>query len=415
MNQKRTKVFYGWWIVASCIPIALFTSGVIGMGFTAFFEPIVKEFGWSYTQVSIGASLRGMESSIFVPFTGYLADKFGPRKLLFTGAIITGLGMVILSRVNSLGMYYFSSVVVALGLGFCNQTVMLTAVVNWFRKNVGKAIGITTMGISLNGLMVMLVTFLVDKFDWRSVMLGLGITVWLVVIPLTLVIRHKPEQYGYLPDGAALPEINPASKTLQIQAGEVSASLSEALKSRTFWQLTIAAIFFGITANAFQLHIMPYYSSVGINRETSSLIISGGLILGAVGALGVGWLGDRINKKSTALICFSLVVLGLVTLAYITSGATAIIISHVILFNLGMQGTIVIRSALMREYFGRNRIGIIMGLSGGIGMIGGIVGPYVAGWAFDTMGSYRVIWLVFAGLSALSVALVATIRPPVKV
>jgi MFS family permease len=96
------RIFYGWWVVCACFPIGLLVSGITVAGFTAFFEPFVKEFGWSYTQVSFAASLRGLEAGIFSPIIGVLVDRFGSRKLILAGTILSGLGLLLLSLTNSL-------------------------------------------------------------------------------------------------------------------------------------------------------------------------------------------------------------------------------------------------------------------------------------------------------------------------
>ena len=69
------RIFYGWWVVLACFLITLYRSGALSYGFTAFFEPIVEEFGWSYTQVSIAFSLRGLEMGILAPIMGFLVDR----------------------------------------------------------------------------------------------------------------------------------------------------------------------------------------------------------------------------------------------------------------------------------------------------------------------------------------------------
>jgi MFS family permease len=80
--QMTKKIFYGWWIVLSCFLIGLYVSGITFYGFTAFFDPLIKEFGWSYTQVSFAASLRGLEMGVFAPLIGFLVDRWGSRKVI---------------------------------------------------------------------------------------------------------------------------------------------------------------------------------------------------------------------------------------------------------------------------------------------------------------------------------------------
>ncbi len=105
-NGKRLNVFYGWWIVAASFFIGVFIVGVIFYGFTAIFEPIAQETGWSYAQVSLAASLRGMEMGILAPLVGILVDRLGPRRLIFSGGIFAALGLFLLSKATSLPMLY---------------------------------------------------------------------------------------------------------------------------------------------------------------------------------------------------------------------------------------------------------------------------------------------------------------------
>jgi OFA family oxalate/formate antiporter-like MFS transporter len=140
------RVFYGWWITLACSLIGLYVAGAIFFGFTAFFEPIAAEFAWSYTQISFAVSLRGLEMGIFAPLVGFLADYFGPRKVLFWGAIITGAGLILLGQTQSLAMFYCSFVLLAFGAGGCTTVVTMTAVANWFRKKAGIALGVVGSG-----------------------------------------------------------------------------------------------------------------------------------------------------------------------------------------------------------------------------------------------------------------------------
>ena len=117
------KVFYGWWIVLACFFIGLYVSGVVIASFTAFFEPLVEEFGWSYTQISFATSLRGLEMSIFAPLLGFLVDRFGSRKLIFCGTITAGFGLILLSITQSLAMFYGSFLLLSFGAGGCASIV----------------------------------------------------------------------------------------------------------------------------------------------------------------------------------------------------------------------------------------------------------------------------------------------------
>ena len=138
MNQyiRTPRIFYGWWIVGASFLIALYLAGAIGYGFTAIFEPIVSEFGWSYAQVSFASSLRGMEAGLMAPVIGILVDRHGPRRLIFIGSLLLASGIFMLSQTASLLTYYGAFALIAIGMSACTITVLMTAVMNWFRKKI---------------------------------------------------------------------------------------------------------------------------------------------------------------------------------------------------------------------------------------------------------------------------------------
>ena len=164
-------------------------------------EPLVAEFGWSYTQISIAASLRGLEMGIFAPIVGIFVDRFGPKIAIFIGVIVVGFGLILLSMTNSLFMFYGASLLLGLGAGGCTSVVVMTAVANWFNRKVSLALGMTACGFGSGGLLVPIVVWMIASLNWRVTLLTLGLTVWALCIPLSLVVRNKPETYGYLPDG----------------------------------------------------------------------------------------------------------------------------------------------------------------------------------------------------------------------
>ena len=274
---KSHKIFYGWWLVGASVLIAMYMSAVVSYGFTAFIEPIADEFGWSYTQISLGASLRGLEGGLLAPIFGMLIDRWGPRRLIFTGSIILSIGLFMLSRTTSLLMYYTAFSVIAVGVSCCSMTSLMTTVANWFKRKIGLAIGIASCGFGFSGLMIPVIVQLIDSYEWRTAMAILAIGVLALIMPLSLLFRHKPEQYGYLPDGddpgmamVSTGHINQAVSP----SIEESIGVRQALKSRVFWHISLAYACFHLSTGAVVTHVMPYLSSIGIARSTASMIPS---------------------------------------------------------------------------------------------------------------------------------------------
>jgi len=397
------KVFYGWWIVFACFFIAFYIGGTGRYGFTAFFEPIAEEFSWSYTQISIAASLCSSGVGILAPFAGFLVDRFGPGRLIFCGTLMIGFGFIIVSRINSLTTFYGAFVIVALGLSVCSGTVLMTAVANCFRKNVGKALGIMACGFGAGGILIPLIVRLINIYQWRTTLIILGLGMWLIGIPLSFVIRNKPEQYDYLRDGETLTE---QVSTPKSQDGEVG--LKGALKSRSFWHLSIAEAIRQMIVMAVVTHVMPYLSSLDISRSRAAFVATSIPLLSIIGRFGFGWLGDIFDKRYVMAGAYSLTGVGLLAFSY--AQTTWLISPFLILFPLSF-GAFVLRGAIVREYFGMASFGKIFGIVMGIAAVGGAMGPFLAGLTYDTFGSYHPIWLAFAGISIVPVILMLTMKP----
>jgi MFS family permease len=400
------KVFYGWWIVITCFFIVFYVSGTVFFGFTAFFEPLVKEFGWSYTQVSFAASLRGWGLAIFGPVIGFLVDRFGPRKLIFCGMIMVGLGLILLSATNSLLMFYSSFLFLSLGAIGCMGVVLVVAVGNWFKKNLGKALGIVTCGSGAGGLLILPIVQLISSYQWRNTFIVLGLGMLALGIPLSFIIRNRPEQYGYLPDGESSPNSVPAEER---QDKEVEISFREILRHRSFLYLLLSEVIRMMSVSAVIIHVMPYLSSMGISRQIAGMTAAAIPLVGIVGTFGFGWLGDIFEKRYLLGMAIGLIGLGMLAFCYVESHW--FIFVFLLLFSPGFGGSMVLIRAIQREYFGRHSFGKVLGIALGAGGIGEIMGPTLAGWVFDTMGSYQMIWIVFCLVNGLAMGLIWRAKP----
>ncbi|MFC1940178.1 MFS transporter [Chloroflexota bacterium] len=408
-SQRRSRVFYGWYIVGACLLITLYTHGIIQYGFTAVFEPIVEEFGWSYASVSLAASLRGLEVGLLAPVMGLLVDRWGPRRLIFWGSIFMCVGLLLLSKVSSLAMFYGAYALIAMGMSTCGATVFMTTVINWFRRRAGVAVGIVGSGVGLGGLLVPVLTGLIDVLQWRMAMVTVGLGMLVIILPLSLLFRHKPEHYGYKPDGEASSLAETIETRVSTAGAGVNISARLAIGRRAFWHIAISSMCHIFAVSAIVTHMMPYLSSLSITRSISSLVALFLPVASIGGRLSSGWLGDRFGNRQVLAAGFLLITVGLLLFGYITAERIWLIVPFIITFSLGWGYNTTTRITLLRDYFGRGSFGTILGFISGIMMIGNISGAPLAGWVFDTWGSYQGAWLGFSALTLLGSALVFTI------
>jgi len=399
-------MFYGWYIVAAITVIGIIVGGTTYYGFTAMVDPIAATMGWGYTQIALAMTLRGVESGVMNPIMGAVADRWPAKRLVFLGIIILGIGLLILSQVNSLSMFYVSFLVIGLGGSLGMQVVPAVVIARWFRRNTGKAFGIMAAGIGSGGFLVPVVTMMVDTYGWRPFLIGLAISVLVIGLPLSFVFRNRPEDYGTLPDGKLQDDLDD-SRSMQTE--DVSMGVKEALKTRAFWSIGIAFMLQTAGGSAVLLHIMPYLESVEIERSTASMVAMFLPIISIPSLLAFGWLSDiyRRNYIITATMLLSSV--GLFLLSIIDGSSFGLIAGFVIVYGAGFGAQMSLRPPIMREYFGSKKFGAFFGLGSIFITIGAISTPPLAGWVFDTRGVYDPIWLVLSGVCMLGAILILTL------
>jgi MFS family permease len=411
LSWKPPRLFYGWWVTGACFLIALYTGGAIHYGFTAMFEPIANEFGWSYAQVSLAASLRGMEVGLLAPFMGVFVDRWGARRLMAIGAVITTLGLMLLSHASSLGTFYGAFILVAIGVSTCSSTVLMTAVGNWFKERLGIATGIMASGFGFGGLLVPVVVRLIDMHGWRFAIDVLALGMLIICLPLSLLVRHKPEQYGYVPDGGKNLIVKSNGLNEPAISHEADIKPRQAVQSSTFWHIALALMCQSLMVSAVVTHVMPYLGSIGFARGTSGLVASAIPLASISGRVGLGWLGDRLDRRWVAAGSFAMMSLGLLSFGFASVRHAWLLVLFLILFGAGYGGNNVLRASLIRGSFGRSNFGTIHGFTMGITMLGTIAGSPLAAHAFDVQGSYGGIWFVFAGLAIAALVMMATTPP----
>ena len=386
--------------------------GVVGYGFTAFFDSFVQEFGWSYAAVSLGASLRGAETGLVSPVLGFLVERWGSKWILLAGSILTGLGLILLSRISSLAQFYGAWFVIALGVSACGPAVVNPAITHWFTRNLGKATGILATGFAISGLLVPVIYKLIEQYGWREALVILAIVSMAICIPLTFTVRHKPEPIGLFPDGvpshsdSKVVDIN--NSRLSISQVEINVGIGQALKSRTFWHLTMAFTFQSIVLIAVISHIMPYLKTVKIDGSTASFFAGAIPVLSIAGRLGAGWISDRLGRKQVAVYSFILVLIGTLLFDYVRDTAMWALILAVTIFSLSYGSALTLRAVMAREYFGKSKFASIFGILIGVQSFGAMLGPFLAGWTFDIWGTYHYAWIILTAINLAAVVFLAT-------
>ncbi len=403
------KIFYGWYIVAAALLLSTYNSAIFVYGFTAFMTPIATTFGWSYAQVSIAMSLRGLETGTLDPLIGVAADRWSARKLIIIGICLFALGIFCISRSTNLALFYMSFLITGLGSAISISMVPMTVVARWFRENIGKASGVLAIGLGAGGICAPLMQKMIETYTWQNTLIYLAAGLLIFGIPLSFIFRSRPEDYGMLPDGKSYDE------TESVIADDISIGVGQALKMRSFWFIGIATILQTASLHAVALHMIPYLTSTGIESGKAALAVS----IFAIGSIPArilyGIVSDIFKKKYVMASSMILTVVGLSLFSFLNSDSYVPVVIFAIIHGFAAGGSTTTRTPVVRDYFGAANCGKIFGLVAVSVTLGVVMGAPIAGWVYDTRGVYFPIWLIYAGINIIASVLVLLLPDtPVK-
>ena len=423
---KQGRIFYGWWIVLAGSVVMALQGGIYFYGIGAFLKPLTEEFGGSRAAISGAVSLSRLESGILGPIAGFLVDRLGPRRMMLLGLSVMGIGYMLLSRVDSVVWFYIVFIFgLSAGSSFGTGVAVSAAIGNWFRRKRSRALGVMMCGVGLGGLAVPLLGWLIVNFGWRWAAIGAGLIIMAFGLPLALIMRHRPEPYGLLPDGASAEEAGSNTgtvrvpkifsrlpKTMQRDEGEeVDFTARQAIGTKAFWILGMGFALHQMVTGAVALHEVAFLEDVGISTEVATGVLGLMTLISIPGRLFFGWLGDVMDKRWVVSICNVLKAVGILLLLNVQENVWQVI-PFLLVYGPAYGGSAPLMGAIRGEYFGRKSFATIQGFMQMIMMWGSFAGPVFAGYIFDVTGAYRIAFITFAVSSLASVPFFLMARKP---
>ena len=417
----RSHIFYGWWIILGGVLGNAINTGITFHALPAFLIPLSNSFGVSLTVMAAGLSLARIETAFLGPIEGYLVDKFGPRKMMLIGIPTMALGCLFISFCDSFAVFlipFLLGLILGSSLGFASP--LTTAVANWWHKKRGRAIGIMWLGHSLGSTAVPLYNLVIETFSWRWAFRIMTITILGLGLPIALIMRHRPEKYGLLPDGISqeensLPDVPSGQETFSRdkpapQPKTKDFTIFEAIRTSSFWFFTFSVSVRSSVTTALAINTFPLVQSLGGGSTEASMLFLVQGIFSAPGRLFLSWAGDFVSKRHIMGACLLLLAITLVLMSVATSvkQLTILWVPYAILWG----GLSSLPNALRADLFGRENFATIQGATAPVSNLFGLLAPIFATWIFQKTGSYRIPLLTFGGFSIFSMALILLAKQP---
>ena len=414
LRKRLSNLYYGWRMIGLVSALRVLGGGLHQYGFTVFFLPVTQDLGLTRASTSLAFSLARAEGSLAAPLVGYLIDRYGPKPMMLTAALLAGIGYILFSWVNSYATFlivYLGVISLSFTAGFVHAPTVIAN--SWFIRLRARAMTVVSAAVPVGGALITpLLGIAVHTFGWRWAAFFAGVLFLVAGVPLCIGIKRSPESIGLRPDGLPLEPDVGAGAASDRPAGETPApdvSAREAFRSPIFWNLICSMTCRSVAFTTVTTHFIPMMVWKGLSQTEASVFLAGFAIVNLPIHFLLGWIADFVNKPKLVTICLFLGVVAVGPMLWSKS-------LWALWFFTGLysvlDASIPVFWASVGDFFGRKSFGTIRGNMNLFYTWGAILGPFVAGAIYDRTQSYE---LVFTGITialVISTAMTALLIKP---
>jgi len=413
----RSKSFYPCVIVAAALMITICNYGV-RLSYSVFFKPMMQDFGWTRAMTAGSYSLCTVILGVFSIVFGWLSDRYGTRITLTICGVFSGMGIILLSTVNSLWQLYLFFGVIA-GIGAAAYVPLITGVSGWFDEKKGLALGIVVAGMGLGPTILSpIANHLISLYGWRQTFLILGIITGIIIVLAAQIIRSNPHRLGLVSPGdesiTGIEAIETANRTDTVSISRKrDFTFKLAVRERRFWLIVIPYSLWCVAIIAVPVHAVPLMTDKGISSGSAANLLSLLMLSSMTGRVVMGALSDRIGRVKSIYICLGTNMLALLWLMFATNIWMFSLFAVAYGFTYG--GGVPQWAALVGDIFGLTAMGAIFGTVVFFVTLFGTIGPILFGYIFDVTGSYNIAFLIAAILIAVGLFILSFIKKQKRV
>ncbi len=404
----RLPFFYGWVIVAA---------GFITMGigvtartsFSLMFPPIVEEFGWDRGLAAGAFSFGLLASAMLGPVIGHWMDRYGPRRIIGLGIVILASGLLGATLITQPWQLYLTlGVLVGAGSNCMSYTAQSLFLPLWFVRRRGLAISIAFSGVGIGAIVLLpWLQAIIQHSGWRAACQTMALLVVVILGPVTLLLRRRPEDVGLRPDGATAAEAAHAatrpSNVVDPAWAATDWTVRRAARTERFWWIA-AGYFCSLFAwYAVQVHQTKYLIEIGYTPMAAAWALGFVSVVAIPGQIALGTLSDHIGREWVWIIGCAGFAITYAALIGLANGPSPILLGIVVVAQGGLGYALTsVMGPIVVEIFEGPHYGSIFGTITIAMIAGGAAGPWAAGVCHDLTGSYRIAFLAAIGLCGIS-------------
>jgi len=412
LRRVLPGVYEGWIVVGASGFLILTVGAIFFWGFGAIFNEMIDEFGWSVAATAFAFSLRTEVSGVSAPVIGVIIDRFGTRRAMVAGVLITAAGFVAISLVQTIQQFYAGMILTAIGTSACGYPVAFAATATWFNRRRSTAMAMITVGGAVGGVFAVVVGGLVEAYGWRVALQLMAAGMIAIGLVTAINVRSRPDGHPQPIDGTRGSK-PPASTEATAAAPAVAwgVPVLPAVRSRSFLMMSLGVIALTFATNAVVVHQIPYLEKeLHASKAFAASSVALFSIVSISGRLGIGVLADRTSKRAMLALTALLTAIGLPIIALADSFGLAMV--GILVIAPAFGGLLPVRPAILADYFGTRHFGTINGIAMLVTTTGGALGPWVVGRVVDVTGTYALGWWACAALAIVAIPLLLLSTPP---
>lgn len=389
-----------WIVLFIALAVAITAFSLPAFAPTNIYDMLERDFGWSRTEITFLITAKYATGAVVAIVIGALIDKIGVRAILIFVSAVGAAAMSAFLVIPDLVMYY--GVGVLLGVAATGTIVCLKVLITRsFTYAAGLAMGITLMGTSIGQLLVpyLVVIFIPEgePFAWRTGMFNMSLGIWFIALPLLIFAL----QDKHLQD----------NKQLERVADEPTLSHMQLFKEGRFWLVALAVFLAGFVDQAFiQNARFILVSDLGIDGLMFAHLVAFYAIAGMISRPLLGLLIDLLSTRGVAMVYTFVGAVSLLALP-LAASAPLVIYLWMSLRGIAHSGVMLDSALLAKHCYGRQNLGLLIGVLTGVINIGFATGPVIMAWMYDTMGTYALAFVIYGILSFVAAGIILLVKP----
>ena len=376
------------WIALAVGVLAVSGHSMLHYGISPLMKTITEDLSWSRSSYAQAVNFRLLLMMAIIPFAGALADRWGPRAVLTAGAGLVGLGVVSLSRMETLPFFFASNVLIGPGQAFIGSVAGSALVLRLFRKRQGLAIGILNGGDNLiTGLVHSLSAFLLLEYGWRGALSSLSIGYFVLAVLIWSVLTKDEGRSTSNPGGGDDASGDSAAADAPPAVTEIP------WRDHRLWLLILTYIGIYSFVTSIGFHFPAFRQDMGSRADEAAWLYSFSTVVGGFGSILIGWISERLTARTTLLgVVIALMLSSVILWMPVGEGS---LYGWAFFYGIANAGGVALLALTLSEMFGDAAIGKIMGFAMVFCMGATVVGKWFTAAVFDNFGGYIAAWQAY--------------------